>query len=157
MKNFTSVTDRVFFDSNVLLYLLSQDIDKAKRAEVVLAGGGAISVQVLNELTLAGRRKFHLDWAGIDQFLMLVRALCEIHPITEDTHDLGRKLAERHQLPVYDAMIVASALLANADTLYSEDMRDGLLVEGRLHIRNPFRARSVQERPPEQQLHPGSD
>ncbi len=137
--------DRVFFDSNVLLYMLSEDRAKANHAEILLAGGGTISVQVLNELTLAGRRKFGLDWVGIDQFLMLVRAQCVIRPMTEDTYDLGRKLAERYQLPVYDAMIVAAALLADADTLYSEDMHDGLLVEDRLRIRNPFRARSVQE------------
>jgi predicted nucleic acid-binding protein len=139
------VIDRVFFDSNVLLYMLSEDRDKADHAEILLAGGGTISVQVLNELTLAGRRKFGLDWVGIDQFLMLVRAQCVIRPMTEDTCDLGRKLAERYQLPVYDAMIVAAALLADVDTLYSEDMHDGLLVEGRLRIRNPFLARSVQE------------
>lgn len=141
------MTERVFFDSNVLLYMLSEDMDKANRAEVLLAGGGTISVQVLNELTLAGRRKFRLDWRGIDQFLGPVRGLCEIKPMTEDTYDLGRTLAERYQLPVYDAMIVASALLAGADTLYSEDMNDGLLVEDRLRIRNPFRARSVQDAP----------
>ena len=139
------MTERVFFDSNVLLYMLSEDMDKANRAEVLLAGGGTISVQVLNELTLAGRRKFRLDWRGIDQFLGPVRGLCEIKPMTDDTSDLGRTLAERYQLPVYDAMIVASALLAGADTLYSEDMQDGLRVEGQLRICNPFRARSVQD------------
>lgn len=139
--------DRVFFDSNVLLYMLSEDMAKADRAEALLAGGGTISVQVLNELTLAGRRKFRLDWAGIDQFLVPVRTLCDIRPMSEDTYDLGRKLAQRYQFPVYDAMIVAAALLSNADTLYSEDMHDGLLVEERLRIRNPFQARSVQEQP----------
>lgn len=137
--------DRVFFDSNVLLYMLSQDMDKANRAEALLAGGGVISVQVLNELTLTARRKFHLDWDCIDQFLEPVRALCETTSVIEDTYDLGRKLAERYQFRVYDAMIVAAALLADTDTLYSEDMHDGLLVEGRLRIRNPFLARSVQE------------
>lgn len=141
------MTERVFFDSNVLLYMLSEDVDKADRAEVLLAGGGTISVQVLNELTLAGRRKFRMDWGGIDQFLVPVRSLCEIKPMTEDTYDLGRTLAERHQFPIYDAMIVAAALLAGSDTLYSEDMHDGLLVDGRLRIRNPFRAQSVQDTP----------
>ena len=140
-----SATDRVFFDTNVLLYLLSQDSDRADHAERLLAGGGTISVQVLNELTLAGRRKFQLDWSGIDQLLMPVRALCEIRPLTEDTFDLGRRLAERYQFRIFDAMIVASALQAEADTLYSEDMHDGLCVERRLHIRNPFRCHRVQE------------
>lgn len=139
------MTERVFFDSNVLLYMLSEDMDKAACAEALLVCGGTISVQVLNELTLAGRRKFRLDWVSIDQFLVPVRALCEIKPMIEDTYDLGRRLAERYQFPVYDAMIVAAALLADAGTLYSEDMHDGLLVEDRLRIRNPFRPRAVHE------------
>ena len=134
-----------FIDSNVVIYLLGSDSLKADRAESLIHGGAVCSVQVLNELTLAGRRKFRLDWGGIDQFLVPVRGLCEIKPMTEDTYDLGRTLAERYQLPVYDAMIVASALLAGADTLYSEDMQDGLRVEGQLRICNPFRARSVQD------------
>lgn len=146
------MTERVFFDSNVLLYMLSEDVDKAACAEALLVCGGTISVQVLNELTLAGRRKFRLDWDSIDQFLVLVRALCEIKPMIEDTYDLGRRLAERYQSPVYDAMIVAAALLADADTLYSEDMHDGLLIEDRLRIRNPFRACAVHEPRPARAL-----
>ena len=70
-----------------------------------------------------------------------------IEALTEETYDLGRQLAARYGLSVYDAMIVASALLAGADTLYSEDMHDGLLVENCLRIRNPFRTHSVQDTP----------
>jgi predicted nucleic acid-binding protein len=85
-----------------------------------------------------------MEWREVDQVLAVVRAACSIEPVTEATFDLGRHLAERYQFRVYDAMIVASALLADADTLCSEDMHDGLLVEGRLRIRNPFLVRSVQ-------------
>jgi predicted nucleic acid-binding protein len=51
---------------------------------------------------------------------------------------VGRALAERYGLSVYDAMIVASALIAGCTTLWSEAMQDGLLVEGELRIMNPF-------------------
>ena len=141
------MTERVFFDSNVLLYMLSEDMDKANRAEVLLAGGGTISVQVLNEMSNAAIRKLGMSWSQVGTLLEPVRALCRIEPLTEDTYGLGARLAVRYQFSVYDAMIVAAALLAGADTLYSEDMHDGLLVEGRLRIRNPFRARSVQDTP----------
>jgi predicted nucleic acid-binding protein len=47
-------------------------------------------------------------------------------------------LAERYGLSVYDAMIVASALIAGCTTLWSEAMQDGLLVEGEPRIMNPF-------------------
>lgn len=137
--------DKPFFDSNVLLYLVSADAAKADRAEALLAGGGTISVQVLNEVTNVAMRKHGMTWSQVDVLLAPVRALCRVEPLTEATYDLGRGLAERYRLSLYDAMIVAAALLAEADTLYSEDMHDGLCVEERLRIRNPFAARGVQE------------
>lgn len=137
--------DSPFFDSNVLLYLTSADEDKANCAEALLASGGTISMQVLNEMSNVAIRKHGMTWSQVGILLEPIRAMCRIEPLTEATYDLGRSLAVRYQLSVYDAMIVASALLAEADTLYSEDMHDGLLVEDRLRIRNPFQARSVQE------------
>ena len=127
-----------FADTNVVLYLMSQDADKARRAEEVLAQGALVSVQVLNEITSVARRKLAMSWSDIGDFLDLLRGLCRVEPITVATHDLGRQLAERYQLSVYDAMIVASALLAGCESLYSDDMRAGLRVEGRLTILNPF-------------------
>ena len=141
------MSDNPFFDSNVLLYLASDDGAKANRAEALLADGGTISVQVLNEMSNAAIRKLGMSWSQVGTLLEPVRALCRIEPLTEDTYGLGARLAVRYQFSVYDAMIVAAALLAGADTLYSEAMHDGLLVEGRLRIRNPFRARSVQDTP----------
>ena len=136
-----------FFDSNVLLYLASNEVAKANRAEALLADGGTISVQVLNEMSNVAIRKHGMTWSQVSTLLEPVRALCRIEPLTESTYDLGAQLAMRYRFSVYDAMIVAAALQAGAGTLYSEDMHDGLLVEGRLRIRNPFLARSVQDTP----------
>ena len=136
-----------FFDSNVLLYLASDDGAKADRAEVLLVEGGTISVQVLNEMSNVAIRKHGMSWSQVGTLLEPVRALCRIEPLTEATYDLGAHLAMRYRFSVYDAMIVAAALLAGADTLYSEDMHDGLLIEDRLRIRNPFRPRAVQDAP----------
>jgi len=49
-------------------------------------------------------------------------------------------LAERYGLSIYDAMIAASALGADCDRLWSEDMQDGMAIESRLRIVNPFRS-----------------
>jgi predicted nucleic acid-binding protein len=141
------VTDRVFLDTNTLVYFADADAGKAMVAESLLLAGGIISVQVLNELTLACLCKLRMDWAEVDEVLGVVRTACRIEPVTEATFDLGRRLAERYQFRVYDAMIVAAALLADVDTLYSEDMHDGLLVENRLRICNRFRTHSVQDTP----------
>ena len=128
-----------FFDTNVLLYLASSDAAKAKRAEKLIGEGGAISVQVLNELANVARRKMRLSWTETHALLSLVRGLLPVHPLTVESHETGLALAERYALSTYDAMIAASALLADCDTLWSEDMQDGMRIEGGLRIANPFR------------------
>jgi predicted nucleic acid-binding protein len=45
---------------------------------------------------------------------------------------------ERYKLATYDAMLIASALVAECDVFWSEDMHDGLVIDGTLTIRNPF-------------------
>lgn len=129
-----------FVDTNVLVYLASGDPTKADRAEQIAAAGGTISVQVLNELANVARRKMALSWPETHSFLSTVRALLPVEPLTAAVHDLGLAIAERYGLSIYDAMIVASALQADCDTLWSEDMHDGLIIENRLRISNPFRA-----------------
>jgi predicted nucleic acid-binding protein len=129
---------KVFIDTNILLYFLSADNDKADRAEMIVQAGGLISVQVLNEMANVARRKLAMSWLEINEVLALIRSLCPIVPLTVETHDRGRLVAERYGLSVYDAMIVAAALLGGCATLYSEDMQDGLLIDHQLHIVNPF-------------------
>ena len=129
---------KAFIDTNILLYLLSADTDKADRAEVIVRKGGLISVQVLNEIANVARRKLAMPWREINKVLALIRSVCPVAPLTIETHDRGRCVAERYKLSVYDAMIVAAALLAGCETLHSEDMQDGLLIDNQLRIRNPF-------------------
>lgn len=129
-----------FFDSNVLTYLLSDDQAKASRAEELLDLGGAISVQVLNEIANVARRQGGMPWPEIREMLATVRALCAVAPISEGTHDLGLAIAERYGFSVHDGLIVGAASLAGCSVLYSEDLQDGQTVEG-VTIHNPFRSR----------------
>lgn len=129
---------KAFIDTNILLYLLSADSDKANQAESVLQAGGIVSVQVLNEFTNVARRKLVMSWVEISEFLTLIRSLCHTESLTTETHDKGRLIAERYRLSVYDAMIVASALLGNCEILYTEDMQHEMLIEDQLKIYNPF-------------------
>ena len=128
-----------FFDTNILLYLLSADQDKADRAEAALTAGGSVSVQVLNEFASVASRKLGMPIPEIREALAAIRAVCRVEPMSEDTHDLGLKVAERYGLSVYDSMIVASALQAGCKSLLTEDMQDGQTFDGRLKVRNPFR------------------
>jgi predicted nucleic acid-binding protein len=128
-----------FLDTNVLVYVASSDAVKAEQAETIIAGGGAISVQVLNELTNIARRKMRMSWSEIHRLLSTLRSLLTVYPITLETHEAGLELAERYGLSTYDAMIVASALGAGCETLWSEDMQYGMVIDERLRIANPFR------------------
>jgi len=127
-----------FFDTNVLVYLLSGDSVKADVVERALAQGGTISVQVLNEVANVSRRKMQCSWQDMNTFLDLLRGLLSVDPITIEVHDAGLQLAERYGMPIYDAMIAASALQARCDTLLSEDFQHGLVLKEGLRIVNPF-------------------
>ena len=127
----------VFFDINVLLYLVSKETAKANRAEKLIAEGGIISVQVLNEFVAIAVRKLGMEFGEIREILSTVRAVCTVKPVDIETHELGLDLAQRFQFSVYDALIVAAALRAGCTVLYTEGWRHGQRIEG-MTIRNPF-------------------
>ncbi len=126
-----------FIDSNVILYLLSGDVAKANMAESIVAAGGIISVQVLNEITSICHKKLKMDWLEIEAVLDAIKANLDIVPLTEKTHALAMKICKRYQLSFYDAHICAAAIVAGTKTLLSEDMQDGLVIDD-LAINNPF-------------------
>jgi predicted nucleic acid-binding protein len=127
----------IFFDTNVLLYLVSGDTAKANRAEELLMSGGSISVQVLNEFASVANRRYAIEIAKVREILAVVRTVCAVKPLEVETHELGLELAERYRYSIYDSMIVAAALRAGCSTLFSEDFQDGQKID-RLTIVNPF-------------------
>ncbi|SMF06242.1 Predicted nucleic acid-binding protein, contains PIN domain [Xaviernesmea oryzae] len=127
-----------FYDTNILLYLASGEAGKADAAERAVGLGGTISVQVLNEFAHVARRKLGFSWDEVHSFLAVLRSLLKVAPVTLEIHDKGLELAERFNLQTYDAMIVAAALSAGCDTLFSEDLQDGMRIES-LSIVNPLR------------------
>jgi predicted nucleic acid-binding protein len=126
-----------FFDTNVLLYAVRRADRRAERARILLADGGIISVQALNEFTNVARRKLGQPWGEINEKLRAVRILCEVKPLTVATHERALALAERYGYQIYDALQVASALENGCSILYTEDMQHEQQIEG-LTIRNPF-------------------
>jgi predicted nucleic acid-binding protein len=127
----------VFIDSNVILYLLSGDPAKADRAEAILGEGGIISVQVLNEVTSVCLRKLKMGWEEIDAVLLAVNAACSVVPLTAESHEKAVDISKRYRLSFYDAHICVSAILSGAGIMLSEDMQDGMNIDG-VSIRNPF-------------------
>ena len=128
-----------FFDTNVLLYLLSADAAKADRVEETLAAGATISVQVLNEFASVALRKLGMQAAEVRDALEPIIAVCKVVPLTIEVHQRGLQLAERYGFSFYDALIVAAAIDSGCTALITEDLQHGQVIAGTLTISNPFR------------------
>lgn len=132
------VAERVFIDSNIVLYSL--DIDQQKRdiAWNFLFLKPCISLQVLNECSNVLNRK--RQWQIRDVALALDKILRFVTVEASDitTVRLAWKLQERYDFSYYDSLILAAVVSAGCTTLYSEDMQHEQVIEGRLTIINPF-------------------
>ena len=127
-----------FLDTNVLVYAALSDDPRCPVAERLLTVGGTISVQVLNEFVNVARGKLKWPWPDIEAMLALVRRRsAQVRDISVSTHDAALALARDHGLSIYDALIVASAIEAGCDTLFTEDMQHGRKF-GHLTVVNPF-------------------
>jgi predicted nucleic acid-binding protein len=134
------MSDKAFFDSNVLIYAMVSGDSRRERAQQLVAQGGVISVQVLNEFVADARRKMRMPWEDVIEALDAVRILFPSPvAITAATHETALTIAQQYGFGIYDAQIVSSAIEANSSTLYSEDLQDGQVIDHRLTIRNPFR------------------
>jgi predicted nucleic acid-binding protein len=132
------VTAPFAIDTNIAVYALSEG-PKCDIAWLVLEAGPSISVQLLNEFTNVNVRKRQLPWAEIEESLLVIQSLvANVRAIDSEVHRFGCDIARRYKLGVYDALIIAAALLDECEVLYSEDMQHGLLIDGRLTIANPF-------------------
>ena len=131
-----------FLDSNVLVYAFTTD-RRAAVAQALLQTRPTISVQGLNEFANIARRKLGMDWQEVREAISALRMLCPtILALELATHDEALRIAERYGYSMFDALVIASALQAGSDTLWSEDMQDGMVIDDRLRISNPFRTGS---------------
>lgn len=131
--------DSRFFDTNILVYAFAANDPRSARAEALMAEGGVIGAQVLNEFTNVARRKLRWDWKEIEAALVVIETLLgPARPLTAAIHARAVVLARDHKLSFYDALIVAAAADADCAVLCSEDMQHGQKI-GNLRIDNPFR------------------
>lgn len=128
----------IFLDTNILVY----GFEESRRgviARAIIVGGGQIAVQSLNELALVLRRHYKLDLATVrTEVADVAESFPDAVPLTMAIHHEGLRLAQRYQLQIYDSMLLAAAMSAGCSLFYSEDLADGLVIDERLTIRNPF-------------------
>ncbi|MBK6599603.1 MAG: PIN domain-containing protein [Proteobacteria bacterium] len=128
-----------FLDTNVLIYAFAANDARSAQAESLLANGGVIGVQVLNEFTNVTRRKLGWEWPQTEAALGVIEDLLgPALPLTMAIHSRAVALARDHTMAFYDALIVAAAIDARCRVLLSEDLQHGRKF-GSLTINNPFR------------------
>jgi predicted nucleic acid-binding protein len=127
----------IFVDTNVFVYAFSVD-PRRTAARKILADGGLISAQVLNEFTSVMRTKGRRSWEEIERSLsVILRRFPTVLPLTVETHAAAVPLARDHSIAFYDALVLAAAIDAGCETLYSEDFQHGRRF-GDCTIVNPF-------------------
>lgn len=133
-------SDRVFLDTNVLVYSYSAtEIDKQQTArKLVSEYNSYISSQVLQELCNIVTRKFNFSYPAA---LVAINESLQNNNFfvnTEHTIIQACKIAERYSFSFYDSMIISAALECECSVLYSEDLQHNQKIE-ELTIINPFR------------------
>jgi predicted nucleic acid-binding protein len=127
-----------FLDTNVLIYAFTDD-PRNQRAQELLGKGCVIGVQVLNEFTNVARRKLGMTWEELREALSSILIVCPtVLPMDLEVHSDALAIAERYGFRIFDALMIASALRGGCEILWSEDMQDGMVIDDRLRIANPF-------------------
>ncbi|MEI6065730.1 MAG: PIN domain-containing protein [Methylococcaceae bacterium] len=129
---------RVFADTNLFIYAESQDPDKAARAIEIIQNSQVISTQVINETVSVLIRKHKFLLSEAHEIKESLLDLCEVVAVDTSTLRKAIDLAKRYSLSHWDSLIVAAALLANCEKLYSEDMQHGQVFDDQLTVVNPF-------------------
>ena len=128
----------VFLDSNIVLYALGDDDKKSCVAADLIEASPWISTQVVNECSHVLRRKLQWSPGKIDEHLSAILRLVQLADVCISEIRSAWALAERYGFGHYDSLILAAALQTGSATLYTEDMKHGQVIEGRLTLINPF-------------------
>jgi predicted nucleic acid-binding protein len=133
-----AMTDKIFVDTNVVLYALGKDERKKAIARAVLANQPLLSSQVINEAVNVCLRHFKFTRKQAYRFAERVMQKTDVLPVDENTIRKSAEIALRYQFSNWDSLIIAAALLADCTILYSEDMQHSQVIEKKLVIINPF-------------------
>lgn len=136
--------ERVFLDTNVLVYLFDTDTPaKQRRVQELLSNRELrarliLSTQVLQEFYVSVTRKLATP-LGLEAAFQAVQDLAAFPVVQIDTPLilLAIQRSGKTKISFWDALIVEAALVTGATVLYSEDFQDGA-VFGRVRVMNPF-------------------
>lgn len=133
------MSDRFFLDSNVCIYAFDRDNKKKEKAlDLILSNHATVSTQVLMETANVATKKLKLRQEEVHLSIDFIATFCSLHIIELSTIKQAFQISQRYKYSLYDALIVAAAIEANCNILYSEDMQHDHSVDKHLSIVNPF-------------------
>jgi predicted nucleic acid-binding protein len=134
------MTDKPTLDTNVLIYAFGkQDDDRKQIAKTIISKCAVISLQVVNETVYVLLKKFKFTPNELDNVVGFLKFNFVISDLNIRTLDYTLKISDRYGFSFWDSMMVASAIINHCSILYSEDMQDKQIIEGKLQIINPFK------------------
>lgn len=132
------MTGLEFADTNIVVYAVGKDSDQRTRARRIVMEGVMVSAQVVNETVNVLTRKQGASLADAHEVAESLLDLCEVVPVDAATVREAIRLVRRYRFSHWDSLVVAAALLAGCERLYSQDLQHGQVIDGRLTIVNPF-------------------
>lgn len=129
---------RAFADTNVAVYCLDADATRRAKALAVMRSHPVISVQVVNEFLSVVLRRGRLPRETVIRLVRILMNRCEVMSVTRQTVETALYLGDRYQVSHWDSLIIAAALAAGCDTLFSEDLQHSQIFNGHLTVVNPF-------------------
>lgn len=148
-KETISTRGKVFIDTNIFIYALTQPKDPKENfkrdssiellKKVINSNQIIISTQIVNELHFNLLRKFNIEDKKVFETIESnVVKISNVVPLCQLTYKKAFEVRENYKLSFWDSLVVASALINNCSTLYSEDMQNNLLIQNTLIIKNPI-------------------
>lgn len=135
------MNDKCFFDTNMLVYLYSQDESSKQNIanELIKNNIPIISTQVLTELSNVLRKKFKCEYGQIQSVISQIINACQVSVIQAENVITALQIAEKYRYSFYDSLIIAVALSNECSILYTEDLQNQQVIDKKLTIVNPFK------------------
>jgi predicted nucleic acid-binding protein len=132
-----------FIDSNIWLYafLQQQDVDKTSKSKELLHNkqlNSIVSTQIINEVCFNLRKKANFSESDLMILIDNFYHNYSVINLEKTTLHLASELRQQYKLSFWDSLVIASALQANANVIYTEDMQNDLIIHKTLKIINPF-------------------
>ena len=129
----------ITLDSNVLIYAFSsQDDLKKVTAKRLLLECKKVSIQAINETLYVLLRKFNFEVSELYKVQKFFREKFIVTVMDTDLLSRSLEILDKYSYSYWDSMMLAAAIVNNCDIIYSEDMQNKQIIEGKLEIINPF-------------------